>query len=75
MLPYPQGYHHLSEVVSDPELSKPPLKLQTYLITTILGLSAFFSLPAIAQSNQLENFFAGTPPYRGVHINCLPQSN
>jgi hypothetical protein len=45
------------------------MKLQTQLITGILGLSAFFTLPAIAQPNQLENFFAGTPPYRGDRIN------
>ncbi len=44
------------------------MKRQTKLIISILGLSAFASLPAAAQSNQVENFFGGTPPYDGDRI-------
>ncbi len=45
------------------------MKPQIQLIIGILGLSAFVSLPAVAQTNQLDNFFTGTPPYNGDRLN------
>lgn len=44
------------------------MKLKTQLIISILGLSAFVSFPATAQTNQLESFFNDTPPYEGNSI-------
>ncbi len=44
------------------------MKLQTRLTIGFLGLSALMSLPAIAQENQIQNFFTGTPPYNGEDI-------
>jgi uncharacterized surface protein with fasciclin (FAS1) repeats len=37
------------------------MKTRTQLLMGILGLSAFVSLPAIAQNNQVENSFNATP--------------
>ncbi len=38
------------------------MKFKFQLIVGILGLSAFVSLPAVAQTNRLENFLSSTPP-------------
>jgi cytoskeletal protein RodZ len=38
------------------------MKFKFQLIVGILGLSAFVSLPAVAQTHRLENFLSSTPP-------------
>lgn len=45
------------------------MKFQSQLIVGILGLSAFISLPAVAQINRLENFLSSTPPSNSDRVN------
>ncbi|MEP0858152.1 hypothetical protein [Trichocoleus sp. DQ-U1] len=45
------------------------MKPQTQGLICIIGLSAFISSPAVAQTYRLEKFFNGTPPYDGDSLN------
>jgi hypothetical protein len=43
-------------------------KFKNQLVLGIIGLNTLISFPVVAQTNLLENFFAGTPPYNGDRI-------
>lgn len=44
------------------------MKSRTYWLLAIIGCTALISSPAVAQTNRIDKFFNGTPPYNGESL-------
>lgn len=44
------------------------MKSRIHWLFAIIGFTALISSPAVAQTNRLDKFFNGTPPYNGESL-------